>query len=74
MRTKAEVEKKYEEGVQKLKENPWATLEERGLDPDELAEMRIEEKIKAMQKSPEQLQQESMEKEIVDKFLFNYLK
>lgn len=66
MRSKAESDKDREAELSRLKEDPYAVLEELGLDPDELAELRIQQRIEEMQKSPEQLQQEEMEKELED--------
>ena len=65
-RSKAEIEKKYEDGLKKLKENPWASLEELGLDPDQMAEMRIQQRIEEMQKSPEELEQDALRTELAE--------
>jgi hypothetical protein len=64
MQKASEMEKLYEENQRRTKENPWDVIKELGLDPDELAEMRIQQRIDEMKKTPEQLAQESMEKEL----------
>lgn len=64
MQRAAELEKLYEEQLGKAKEDPYSFLKELGLDPDELAERRIQEKIEEMKKSPEELAREKMEKEL----------
>jgi hypothetical protein len=64
MQRSSELEKIYEQEVAKLKSDPFAVLEELGLDPDELAELRIQQRIEEMKKSPEQLAQDEMRKEL----------
>ena len=64
LQDKAEIEKSWEAYQRELKDDPWTKLQELGLDPDELAEMRIQQRIEEMAKSPEQKAQEAMEKEL----------
>lgn len=47
-----------------LKTNPWEIFEKLGMDPDELAEMRLQQKVEQMKKSPEQLEREKINKEL----------
>lgn len=64
MQESAELKKLYEKEVGRLKSNPWEVLQELGMDPDELAEMRIQARIEEMKKSPEQLERERIQKEL----------
>ncbi len=64
MQEAAELKKLYEKEVGRLKKNPWEVLQELGMDPDELAEMRIAQRIEEMKKSPEQLEREKIQKEL----------
>jgi hypothetical protein len=64
MQKSSELEKIYQDEVSRLKSDPFSVLEELGLNPDELAEMRIQQRIEEMKKSPEQLAQEQMQKEL----------
>jgi len=66
MQKASEMEKLYETNQRRTKENPWEMLEELGLDPDELAEMRIQDRIEEMKKTPEQIAQEAMEQELAE--------
>lgn len=64
MQERRELENTYKEEIQRLLENPFASLEELGLDVDALAEQRIQERIEQMKKSPEQLERERIEHEL----------
>jgi hypothetical protein len=64
MQDSANLKKLYEKEVGRLKSDPWAVLKELGMDPDELAEMRIQSRIEEMKKSPEQIERESIQKEL----------
>lgn len=64
MQRSAEMERNFERSLQDLIANPWDTLAELGLDPDELAEQRIQDTIYHLQKSPEQIVQEERDIEL----------
>jgi hypothetical protein len=64
MQESADLKKLYEKEVGRLKQDPWAVLKELGLDPDELAELRIQSRIEEMKKSPEQLEKENIQREL----------
>ena len=64
MQEAANLKKMYEKEVGRLKQNPWEVLQELGLDPDELAELRIQQRIEEMKKSPEQLERERIQVEL----------
>lgn len=64
MQESAELRKLYEKEVGRLKSNPWEVLQELGMDPDELAELRIQSRIEEMKKSPEQVEREKIQKEL----------
>lgn len=64
MQKAAEIEKLYKDEIARLKKDPFSVLEELGLDPDELAELRIQKRIEEMKKSPEQVAKEQMQKEL----------
>ena len=64
MQAKAETEKAFEREINKLKDNPWDVIEQLGLDPDELAEARIQRQIEELQKTPEQKAQEAKDQEL----------
>jgi len=64
MQEAANLKKLYEKEVGRLKQNPWEVLQELGLDPDELAELRIQQRIEEMKKSPEQLERERIQIEL----------
>lgn len=50
--------------VDKLKSDPWALFQEAGIDPDEIAEMRIAQQLKRAQMSPEQIEAEQVRAEL----------
>jgi len=64
MQRARELEKLYGDEIARLKENPWEVLKELDLDPDQLAEQRIREKVEELKKSPEQVEKEKMQKEL----------
>lgn len=64
MQRASELEKEYKRGIEELTSNPFDVLKELGLDPDELAERRIEERIEEMKKSPEQREREELQREL----------
>lgn len=64
MQEAANLKKLYEKEVGRLKQNPWEVLQELGMDPDELAELRIQQRIEEMKKSPEQLERERIQREL----------
>lgn len=64
MQKSAELEKIYAQEIERLKADPFSVLEELGLNPDELAELRIQQRIEEMKKSPEELAREQMQKEL----------
>lgn len=66
MKEAAELKKAYTSDVSRLKENPWQVLSELGLNPDDLAEQRIQQRIDELSKSPEQLEREKIQKELED--------
>lgn len=64
MQKASEYEKTIDQDRKRLQEDPWAILEELGLDADTLAEERIQNRINQMKKTPEQIAQEKMEAEL----------
>ena len=64
MQEAANLKKLYESEVSRLKQDPFSVLAELGLDPDQLAEMRIQQRIEEMKKSPEQLEREKIQAEL----------
>lgn len=64
MQEASNLKKLYEKEVGRLKSNPWEVLQELGMDPDELAELRIQARIEEMKKSPDQLERERIQKEL----------
>lgn len=60
----AELKKLMNDYISKLKNDPYAALEELGLDPDEIAEKRLEQRIQELKKSPEQIAKENADKEL----------
>lgn len=65
MQEKAELEKTYESEIRRLQERPWEVLEELGFDPLELSESKLREFVAEQQKSPEQVERERIERELV---------
>ena len=66
MQRAAELERAYENALEELKTNPFAVLEQLGLDPDQLSEHRLQSKIEEMQKSPEQVERERIQQELTE--------
>lgn len=66
MQESAELKKAYQKELERFRANPWEVLEELGLNPDELAESRIHQRIEEMKKSPEQIRAEQREKELFE--------
>ena len=64
MQEAANLKKLYEKEVSRLRQDPFSVLQELGLDPDQLAEMRIQQRIEEMKKSPEQLERERIQAEL----------
>jgi len=64
MQEAAELKKLFAGEVQRMKEDPFGVLAELGLDPDQLAEARIQQKIEEMKKSPEQIVFEKTQQEL----------
>jgi hypothetical protein len=64
MQESANLKKLYESEVNRLRQDPFSVLAEMGLDPDQLAEMRIQQRIEEMKKSPEQLEREKIQAEL----------
>lgn len=62
----AKLKKTYENEIARLQSDPWKVLQELGLDPEELNERFIEERIKEMKKTPDQLEKEKMESELAE--------
>jgi hypothetical protein len=60
----ANIKKAFQSEMGRLKQDPWSVMKDLGLDPDELAEMRIQQRIEEMKKSPEQVAQEKIQKEL----------
>jgi hypothetical protein len=63
MAESAELKKLFANEIGRLKSEPWEVLKELGLDPDELAELRIQARIDELSKSPEQKERERLENE-----------
>jgi len=64
MQESAELRKLYEQEIQRLKSDPWAVLKELDIDPDELAEDRIRQRVEELKKSPEQVDKERIQREL----------
>lgn len=64
MQESANLKKLYESEVNRLRQDPFSVLAEMGLDPDQLAEMRIQQRIDQMKKSPEQVEREKIQEEL----------
>jgi len=60
----AELKKMYESEIRRLQSNPWEVLSELGLNPEELNERFLEDRITELKKTPEQVERESMEREL----------
>jgi hypothetical protein len=64
MQETAEIKKAYAKFMEDAKSNPWKLFEEMGMNPDDLAELRIQQRIEEMKKSPEQVEREKIQKEL----------
>jgi len=64
MQSKKELEKMITQELMRAKQNPWDFLQELGLNPDDLAEQRLTEKVEQLQKSPEQIERENLQREL----------
>jgi hypothetical protein len=60
----ASIKKAFQSEMARLKQDPWAVMKDLGLDPDEMAQLRLEQRIEEMKKSPEQVAQEKIQKEL----------
>lgn len=65
MQQKAELEKIYEQEIRRLQNNPWEVLEELGFNPYELSESKLREFVEEQQKSPELIEKERIERELI---------
>lgn len=64
MQEKAELENALKSRVNDWKNNPWQFFEEIGLDADELAEIRLAQRLEEMKKDPAELEREQRELEL----------
>jgi len=64
MQKASENEKLLQEFLSDAKTKPWDVLKELGLDPDELSEQRIQDRIEQMKKTPEEVEKEEMAAEL----------
>jgi hypothetical protein len=64
MHKSAEMEKLFNSEAQRLVDDPWGVMAEMGMDPDEMAEARIQQQIEQLQKSPEQIEREDQSREL----------
>ena len=60
----SQMEKEMKQLIKLFQEDPYEALMRMGHDPDLLAEKRIEQKIKELEKSPEQIEREKLQKEL----------
>lgn len=65
MNETAQMRKLLSEVEGKLRSNPWEILEQLGMNPDELAEIRLQSRIEQMKKSPEQIEREKLDQELM---------
>lgn len=66
MQEAAELKKAYEQELVRLKQDPIKFLEDLGIDSLDVSEQRIQEEIKRQQKTPEELERESVQKELIE--------
>lgn len=64
MQQKAELEKLFANYVNEWKSDPSKFFDEMGLDFDELAEMRLQQRVEEMKKDPAELEREKMQAEL----------
>ena len=66
MQDKAELENALRQKVGDWKQDPWKFFEEMGLDADELAEMRLAQKLEEMKRDPAEVEKERQQAELQD--------
>ena len=64
MQQKAELERAIGERFSEWKNDPWKFFEELGMDADELAELRMAQRLEEMKKDPAELERERQQKEL----------
>lgn len=64
MQQKAELEKLFASYVNEWKGDPTKFFQEMGMDVDEFAEMRLQQRVEELKKDPAQLEQEKMQAEL----------
>jgi hypothetical protein len=64
MQQKAELERALGQRVNEWKNNPWKFFEELGMDADELAELRMAQRLEEMKKDPAELERERQQQEL----------
>lgn len=64
MQQKAELERALGQRVNEWKNNPWKFFEELGMDADELAELRMAQRLEEMKKDPAELEREKQQREL----------
>lgn len=64
MQSAAEIKKAYQKEMERLKNDPMSVLAELGLDPEEVSASFIQKRVEEMKKSPEQLAQEKLTREL----------
>ncbi len=62
----AQLKKMYESEIQRLQANPWEVLKELGMNPEELNEAFLDDRIAEMKKTPAQKAEEGMKKELAE--------
>lgn len=60
----AKMRKQMDSFIQQLQKDPAKALEQMGFNVDEMAERRIQQRIEEMQKSPQQIEKEKIEREL----------
>lgn len=64
MQQKAELENALKQQVNEWKKDPWKFFDQMGMDADELAELRMAQRLEEMKKDPAELERELKEKEL----------
>jgi hypothetical protein len=64
MQEMAELKKLYTQEINRLRQDPFAVLQELGIDPDELSYSHLERKVQEAQKSPEEQERDRLQKEL----------
>lgn len=62
----AALKKNLEKEINRLKSDPFSVLAELGLDPDQLAQARLEQRVQELSKSPEQQAKEQYDKALAE--------